>query len=126
MPLAVSGAICMCSFGTIPTPLTVVPKGLMMACGLPIATVTDCIPMVNIAPFGMCNAPSNPSVAAATAAAAGVFTPMPCVPAVTAPWAPTKPNMLSTAGPVVCGGDRCMCSWCGIISITNPGQVTVL
>ena len=40
---------------------------------MPAANIMDHVPMVNIMPFGMCITPSNPAVAAATAAALGVL-----------------------------------------------------
>ncbi|MDR0942204.1 MAG: DUF4280 domain-containing protein [Holosporales bacterium] len=126
MSIAVNGALCQCSFGTTPSPLVVVPKARVFAGGLPVATITDFIPVVNIATFGMCSALSNPTVAAATAAAFGVLTPMPCAPAVTSPWIPTKPAVLSSLCPVACNGDTCMCMWGGIVKIIMPGQCSVL
>ncbi|MGL4604236.1 MAG: hypothetical protein ACRCU9_08815 [Iodobacter sp.] len=36
--------------------------------------------MLNIMPIGTCMSPATPMVAAATAAAMGVLTPMPCIP----------------------------------------------
>jgi len=96
-PCAVSGAMIMCSFGLAPSTLTVVaPRPIVE--GRPVATITDVAPGANIAPFGMCQSLANPMVAAATAAALGVLTPMPCVPAVPAPWIPMAPQ--TTAGGV--------------------------
>lgn len=126
MPIAVCGALCKCSFGVAPAPLTVIPKITVIAAGLPIATIMDFVPMLNISTFGMCNTLSNPTVAAATAAALGVLTPMPCVPAVVAPWISAKPTCLLGGIPVVSGGDKCMCMWGGAISITMPGQFVIL
>jgi len=69
------GAMLQCSNGMSPCPLVVVnplgPSINMMT----MATVTDYAPLVNIASFGMCRTQSNPTVAAATAAAQGVLTP---------------------------------------------------
>jgi hypothetical protein len=51
---------------------------------------------------------------------------MPCIPATMAPWIPSKPTIIMQTGPVVCGGDMCTCMWGGMISVTIPGQFTVL
>ena len=126
MPIAVCGALCSCSFGMAPASLIVPPKFPVLVAGLPIATIMDFAPIVNISTFGMCNTLSNPTVAAATAAALGVLTPMPCVPSIIAPWIPTKPTCLLGGIPVVSGGDKCMCMWGGSISINMPGQFVVL
>lgn len=62
-------AMIKCSFGVAPSPLVVVPEGpVVMASGLPAATIMEFVPMANIPPFGMCSCPSNPEVAAATTA----------------------------------------------------------
>jgi hypothetical protein len=83
----------------------------------------DHVPMVNIMPFGMCISPANPTVAAATAAALGVLTPMPCIPATTAPWVPGAPTVMIGNQPALDNMSKCMCMWAGVISIVFPGQV---
>src|ERR1022692_869084 len=86
MPLQVCmGAMMQCSFGMAPSSLVVLPTNKVFTNQMPDANIMDHIPMTNIMPFGMCQSPSNPEVAAATAAALGVLTPMPCVPATPAP-----------------------------------------
>ena len=87
MPMQVCmGAQMMCTFGMAPSNLVVLPPPkLAMTNQMPDANIMDCIPMVNIMPFGMCMSPANPVVAAATAAALGV-SPMPCIPATPGPW----------------------------------------
>lgn len=81
-PLVVNSAMLSCTMGLgPPVPLTVVPKGApVTAGGQFVATIADTLPMANIPMFGMCASPANPAVIAATAAALGVPTPMPCVP----------------------------------------------
>ncbi len=122
MPVVVNGAMCKCSFGTTPSALSVIPKSRVFASNAPIASISDFVPMVNIKPFGQCLTITNPVVAAATAAKLGVFTPVPCVPVVVAPWIPSKPTVLG----VLHSEDMCMCTWGGIIKIMFPEQFTVL
>ncbi|MBL8896541.1 MAG: DUF4280 domain-containing protein [Planctomycetes bacterium] len=122
----VATAMMSCSFGAAPSTLSVIPAGRPLAGGLPAANITDMAPMVNIPPFGMCNTPSNPTVASATAAALGVLTPMPCVPVTTAPWAPGCATVLVSGMPALNNSSKCMCAWGGVISITNPGQTTTM
>ena len=86
-PIVTAGATMMCSFGLAPSTLGVLPPRPIVE-GKPAATITDITPGVNIPPFGMCTSLVNPMVAAATAAALGVLTPMPCVPTAVGPWKP--------------------------------------
>jgi Domain of unknown function (DUF4280) len=124
--LVVNGAQLMCTFGVAPSPLTVLPSGPpLQAGGQLIARITDIAPMANIAPFGMCSAPSNPQVIAATSAAAGVFTPQPCIPATTSPWAPGSPKVTVGGVPAVTSTCRLTCMWGGQISVVQAGQVKV-
>ena len=123
--LVVSGAVAACSMGTTPSALTVPPAKRTMAGGLPAAVVTDSTPMANVAPFGMCTTPSNPQVASATSAASGVLTPQPCIPVTAAPWTPGSPSVLIGGTPALTDVCTCMCTWGGVISISNPGQATV-
>jgi hypothetical protein len=123
--VVVAGALVTCTFGVAPCALTVVPRGVpVLIGGLPAATIMDFAPMVNLATFGMCSAPTNPTVIAATAAKLGVFSPAPCVPATTTPWAPGSPTVLVSNLPALTSTSTCFCTWLGVISVTNPGQVT--
>jgi hypothetical protein len=109
-----------CSFGVAPSTLVVLPKNKVLAEGPPAANIMDHIPMTNIMPFGMCNSPANPTVAAATAAALGVLTPMPCVPATAAPWVPGAPTVLIANMPALDNVSKCLCNWGGVIEFANP------
>jgi len=120
----VSGAILACTFGVAPSALNVLPTNKTLCGNLPAATIMDMNPLVNIPPFGMCMSPANPTVLAATAAAMGVLTPMPCIPAPVAPWAPGSPTVLIGKLPALNNTCTCNCIWGGVISITSPGQVT--
>lgn len=120
------GAMCACSFGMTPSSLVVTPENRVVAGTMPVATVMDYVPMKNILPFGMCSSMANPQVAAATAAALGVLTPMPCVPAIPAPWTPGAPTVMVGGKPALNSTSKLMCAWGGVIQITaSPGTVTL-
>ena len=120
------GASLQCSFGAAPGSLIVLPTNCVMAGGPPAANIMDNKPMMNILPFGMCNSPSNPMVAAATAAALGVLTPMPCIPATVAPWVPGAPTVLLGNMPALDSQCKLMCMWGGVIQVVSPGSTTVM
>ena len=112
-----------CTFGAAPSALVVLPINRVSCGGQAAATVMDFIPLANIMPFGMCQSLANPEVAAATAAAMGALTPMPCVPSTSKPWGPGS-TVVSIAGkPALADSSKCMCQWGGEISVVEPGQV---
>jgi len=119
------GAMLQCSFGAAPSTLSVLPANAVLT-ATPDANIMDNKPMVNIMPFGMCSSMANPTVAAATAAALGALTPMPCVPVIPAPWAPGSPTVLIANMPALNNSSKLMCAYAGVIQITNPGQTTVM
>ena len=125
MPMHVcNGATLMCSFGVAPSVLTVLPVNRTITSNMPAANIMDHIPMVNIMPFGMCITPTNPAVAAATAAAMGVLTPVPCVPVTPAPWVVGSPTVLLGNMPALNNTSILMCTWGGVITVAVPGQFT--
>jgi hypothetical protein len=91
----------------------------------PAATAMDFAPIKNVPSFIMCTSPSNPTVAAATAAAQGVLTPMPCVPVTTSPWTPGSQTVKIGGMPALNNTCTLMCTWGGTITIGSPGQTTV-
>jgi hypothetical protein len=119
-----NGALLKCSMGVAPSSLVVLPDKMVNTSMQPAANIMDHKPMVNIMPFGMCQSPANPAVAAATAAAAGVLTPMPCVPNTPAPWVPGAPTVLLKNFPALNDTSTLMCIWAGVIQVQMPGQTT--
>lgn len=117
------GAMLQCSFGAAPSTLVVTPEKMVTGTKLPIANIMDNVPIKNIPPFVMCSSIANPTVAAATAAALGVLTPMPCVPVIAAPWAPGHPKALIKKVPALDTTCKCMCNWGGVIQVSSPGQM---
>lgn len=123
----VMGATLQCQFSLTPSALIVTPDGPPVTAGGPklAANIADHKPLVNIPSFGMCMAPTNPVVIAATAAAGGVPTPAPCVPATPSPWVPGSPTVHINNILALNNTSKCMCTWAGVISVLNPGQMTV-
>lgn len=127
MPMQVCmGAMMQCSFGMAPSSLVVLPKNMVFTDQVPDANIMDHIPMVNIMPFGMCMSLANPTVAAATAAALGVLTPMPCIPNTPTPWVAGAPTVLLANFPTLDNVSTLMCMWAGVIQFTTPGEFTVM
>lgn len=118
------GAVLNCSFGMAPSVLNVLPASRVVS-AMPIACIMDQIPMVNIMPFGMCQSLMNPTVAAATAAALGVLTPMPCIPVIPGPWTPGSPAVLVGGKPALNQSCKLLCAYGGMIQIQNPGTTNI-
>ncbi len=120
-----TGSMCECSFGTSPGELTAdYPTGAI-ANGMPVLCIDMIVAEVNITSFGECDSILNPEVIAATAAAEGVLTPMPCVPVVVDPWAPGSITAGSTGVPFVNQTSVCMCAWGGVIAVTETPGITM-
>lgn len=121
------GAQCMCSFGTTPAALAVTSQQTVLMEGKPVATITDCQPVTNLPPFGMCTSMTNPAVAAATAAAMGVLTPQPCTMAPAGPWRMTQSSVALEGKPCLMNDSSLICSLgMGNITPTAPGQTKVI
>ena len=114
MPGVKNGAILQCNMGMAPAPLKVIPP-------IREANALDCTPVLNVGPFGMCLALTNPTVASATAAHQGVLTPMPCTPACASAWVPGDPENLIERLPAVTPDSHVVCAFGGIIKILAPG-----
>lgn len=118
------GAVCRCSFGMTPSVLLVTPENRVSST-MAFAVVTDNVPIKNIMPFGMCRNPANPTVAAATAAAMGVLTPMPCVPVPAGTWQPGSSNVKIAGKPALTSDSKLTCAYGGTIQLDSPGIFTV-
>jgi hypothetical protein len=120
----ITGALLTCPFGLAPSTLSVLPVAMVNMENKPAATIMDNIPMVNIAPFGMCTSLANPVTAAQTAAALGVLTPGACLPVIPAPWAPGSPTVLIGNKPALNNASMCNCAYGGVITISFAGATT--
>ena len=120
-----NGATLQCSMGMSPSSLVVLPVNRVNTGNQPDANIMDNVPMTNIMPFGMCMSLANPAVAAATSAAMGVLTPVPCIPVTPAPWTPGAATVNLANLPTLDSTSTLSCTWAGTIQIVSPGEVTV-
>lgn len=86
------------------------------------ANLMDNKPMINILPFGQCNAPLNPTLIAAKAASSGAVQKVPCIPVTVAPWIGAKMDALVGKLPAVTDASCLLCAWMGRITVENAGQ----
>ncbi|MBR0526698.1 MAG: DUF4280 domain-containing protein [Prevotella sp.] len=125
----VNGAILRCACGNLMSPLICIHREMLgKKC---IANVQDAKLGVNITSFGMCYSLVNPAVQSLTAAAFGMFTPAPCIPAIASSiWSPTRWDVNIEGIPVLeqTSGAFCMLGEplpTGNISIINNGQIPI-
>ena len=116
------GASLACSFGAAPSTLATPPDRALRLGNRRLALVSDHTPD-SVPPFGMCSAPGNPQVAAATAAAGGALTPQPCAPALDGPWQPGGHAVRAGQRAPLDEGCTCACRWGGVVSVVAPGAV---
>ena len=114
----VNGATLQCSMGT--TPSSFAASGTTVSATTAAGAISDTA-AANVPPFGLCQSPANPQVAAATAAAAGTLTPQPCQPVLT-PWTPGSAKVSIGGVPALDDASQCACAWAGTVSVTDPGQ----
>jgi len=124
-PVVIQGTILKCQFGNVPTPMMVLPNRKVKSM-LPVAVKSDHIPLLNILPFGMCSNPANPMVIAATAAAMGVLTPMPCIPCTTQDWTGACSKVKIGGTEAINMDSQLKCLYGGTIQVAAPVQPTVL
>lgn len=124
-PLMIQGTPLKCSFGNVPTPLMVLPDKKVNSM-LPVAVKSDHVPFLNVLPFGMCSNPANPLVAAATAAAFGVLTPMPCIPCTLQEWTNACAKVKVRGTEALNVDAKLSCLFGGSIQAAAPVQPTVL
>lgn len=86
------------------------------------ANITDHTALYNISPFGKCHTTKYPATGAATAAAHGRLTPMPCVPGTMSNWNNGKDDYIIKGAPALLKSSYCRCCYGGVITITDDGQ----
>lgn len=117
-----SGATMRCTFGDRKAMLTVYPDRTVFLTGQPMANISDHVSLYNIAPFGKCHTTSFPPTGAATAAAHGKLTPMPCIPGTHSNWMQGKDDYIIKGNPALLKSSFCRCCYGGVITITDDGQ----
>jgi hypothetical protein len=113
--LLTTGCLLECTMGLAPTPFNADPlPGVPVENGMQAATIMQFTMGKNIAPFGTCKSPANPTTAALTAAASGALTPGPCTP-MGMPWAPPSVTTSYNGIPLATIDSKCACAYGGMI-----------
>lgn len=117
--IAVTGTVIICTMGG--TGVLSASQGICLAAKKNIVTARDMAPMTNIGSCGLCKSMANPAVASATAAALGVLTPQPCIPAPAGVWIGVS-RIMAAGSPALTKESRLVCSYGGEISIMDTTQ----
>ncbi len=115
----------MCAMGAAPATMIVPPAKRIMVENMPVANIMDNT-IANLTTFGTCLSLANPATASLTAAALGVLTPGPCIPAVVAPWTPASPMTMMGGMPAINQTSTCTCSYGGMITVIQAGPTKSL
>lgn len=110
-----AGALLQCSYGSLPSLLAVPSRSVLSSPGPELATIEDCLPMANLAPFGGCIAPSNPSPLPGK----------PCTPLPVGSWPAMAPGVMVAGIPALVQSALLPCQFGGVISIITPGSIGI-
>lgn len=119
MPTPVCGGAKMtCSCGQGESILYVREKGAGSSREQSLATVDDCLPLLNIPPFSACTAASNPQAASPSGQ-------KPCIPRFAAPWS-TEVDFVTLHGQALLEQRATLaCDYSGTIRLLDAAQQTV-
>lgn len=111
MPMhVVNTATLMCTCGSIPSKLVVLPIHREQIEYQYAANIIDCVPLVNILPFGVC----------------ATLLGGPCVPATPGPWQPGSPTVILDNMKALDNISTLQCMVGGVITVLDPGQHTTM
>jgi hypothetical protein len=109
-----TGAEVLCTFGSDPAVFSASSPDVSAT--TPAGVITD-VTVANIATFGMCLSPANPGFIA-------LGVPVPCLP-VLSPWTPGAALVTIDGVSALDDSSECMCTWGGVVTVTDPGQLQV-
>lgn len=113
IPQVCTGALLSCTCGLAPSALIATSRMVAHIPGVDFATVADCLPLINILPFGGCTASSNPAFPI-------------CLPVPSGPWTDGAPGVTVAGIPTLAQSAVLSCAYGGVISIVLPGSTGVL